>query len=197
LAKDHASVTRQLAATEFRKITEFRKTNVMSVFTVHEPPLRSAYASADPQRFVFVRDGFYVWAFLLAPLWMIRHRLWLVLVLYLALSIGIETGLRMVGASPLLITLVATLISLLVGLEGGTLRRFTLSRRGWRNVGVVSGDKLEDAELRFFDTWVRNRPPQSAASPGAKPAPPAASPPPPTSEQPSVIGLFPEPGAQR
>ena len=25
-------------------------------------------------RFVFVRDGFHFWAFLLAPLWMLRHR---------------------------------------------------------------------------------------------------------------------------
>jgi hypothetical protein len=169
----------------------------MSVYTVHEPPLRAADSSADPQRFVFVRDGFYVWAFLLTPLWMIRHRLWLVLVLYLVVSIGIETSLRMLGASALLIALVGTLISLLIGLEAGTLRRFTLSRRGWRNVGVVSGDKVEDAELRFFDTWVRSRPAQGAASSPAK-SPPAGSPPPPASPQSSgVIGLFPEPGAQR
>ena len=52
----------------------------MSVYTVHEPPLRAAEASPDPERFVFVRDGFYFWAFLLTPLWMLWHRLWLVLV---------------------------------------------------------------------------------------------------------------------
>ena len=34
----------------------------------------------DPERFVFVRDGFHFWAFLLAPLWLLWHRLWLVLV---------------------------------------------------------------------------------------------------------------------
>ncbi len=170
----------------------------MSVYTVHEPPPRSAYASADPQRFVFVRDGFYVWAFLLTPLWMIRHRLWLVLVLYLAVSIGIDLALRMLGASGALIVLVGIMISLLIGLEAGTLRRFTLLRRGWRNVGVVSGDKLEDAELRFFDTWVRNRPAQSAAASAAKAAAPTgASPPPPSPEQSGVVGLFPEPGVQR
>ncbi len=45
----------------------------------------------------------------------------------------------------------------MIGLEASTLRRFTLRRRGWRNVGVVSGDDLEDAERRFFDAWVRAR----------------------------------------
>ena len=32
---------------------------------------------AHTARFRFVRDGFHVWAFLLAPFWMLRHRLWL------------------------------------------------------------------------------------------------------------------------
>ena len=31
---------------------------------------------------VFVRDGFHFWAFLLAPLWLLLHRLWLALVIY-------------------------------------------------------------------------------------------------------------------
>ena len=70
----------------------------MSVYTVHEPPLRAADALADPQRFIFVRDGFYLWAFLLTPFWMLRHRLWLVLVLYLVLTIGLEAALRIFGA---------------------------------------------------------------------------------------------------
>ena len=52
-------------------------------------------------------------------------------------------------------SVIGLLIALLVGLEAGTLRRFTLTRRGWKNVGVVSGDDLEDAERRFFDAWLR------------------------------------------
>jgi hypothetical protein len=65
-----------------------------------------------------------------------------------------------------------------------------LRRRHWRNVGVVAGDRLEDAEQRFFGAWVDN----AAASGGAVPPPPPSSA---TPETPGVIGLFPEPGAQR
>src|SRR5687768_3953512 len=55
---------------------------IMAVYTVHEPPHEDP-AEADTDQFVFVRDGFYFWAFLFGPLWMIWRRLWLVLLLYL------------------------------------------------------------------------------------------------------------------
>ncbi len=177
----------------------------MPVYTVHEPPVRTAGALADPARFAFVRDGFYWWAFLLTPLWMLWRRMLLVFVLYLVVSIGIETALRIYAASTGVISLVAALISLLVGLEAGSLQRFTLQRRGWKNVGVVSGSDLEDAEQRFFAAWVNGQQtPANPPSAGTPPRAPAAAYPglPRTPSQSTpyssgVVGLFPEPGAQR
>jgi hypothetical protein len=180
----------------------------MSVYTVHQPPLRTAddlaaassaaAGLANTDRFVFVRDGFSWWAFLLTPLWMLRYRLWLVLTVYLLLSAGIDAAFHALGASVLSIVLVGVLISLFAGLEAGTLRRLTLSRRGWRNVGVVSGHDAEEAERRFFDAWVR----QASAPRSGPPRAPASSSTPPMpadsrGEPSGVIGLFPEPGGQR
>ena len=54
----------------------------MRIYTVHEPAPRENEIVADPDRFRFVRDGFYFWAFLLGPVWMLWHRLWLVLLIY-------------------------------------------------------------------------------------------------------------------
>ena len=178
----------------------------MPVYTVHEPPVRTAGALADPARFVFVRDGFYWWAFLLTPLWMLWRRLWLVFVLYLVLSIGIETALRVYGASGGVISLVAVLMSLLVGLEASTLQRFTLKRRGWKNVAVVSGSDLEDVEHRFFAAWVNGVKTTASTPPAAPPTTPMAAymapylAPPQTASRSAavssgVIGLFPESGA--
>ncbi len=166
----------------------------MSVYTVHEPPQRGADALADAERFVFVRDGFYWWAFLLTPFWMLRHRLWQVLVIYLVVIACLDTALRLVGASSLVITCVGVLISLLAGFEAGTLRRFTLRRRGWRNLGIVGGDDLEDAERRFFDIWLDESPRSGAPSNPSPPPPPPASG---GTAPPGIVGLFPEPGAQR
>jgi hypothetical protein len=141
---------------------------------------------------LFVRDGFSFWAFLLAPLWMLWHRMWLVLVAYLVLAGGLLAVLLVVGASLTAVIAAGLLISLLVGLEAGTLRRVTLRRRGWKEVGLVSGNDREVAERRFFATW-RHDGAAAPAAAGVAPAPPPSRAP----QTAPVIGLFPEPGGQR
>ena len=168
----------------------------MSVYTVHQPPLDSGAAATEPYRFVFVRDGFSWWAFLLTPLWLLRHRLWLALAIYVLVSAALDVGLRALGASVFVLVLAGLLISLLAGLEAGTLRRSKLARRHWRNIGVVTGDDVEDAERRFFDAWTRQAPVRRPPSPPNAPASGPAAPAPPSAPS-GVIGLFPEPGAHR
>src|SRR5262245_55921857 len=112
----------------------------MAIYTVHEPPLKKNESEPDPDRFVFVRDGFYFWAFLFGPLWMLRHRLWLVLLCYVLVTSALAIILRTVGASANVGSAVAFLVAVLIGCEAGTLRRFTLARRGYRAVGLVVGD---------------------------------------------------------
>lgn len=125
----------------------------MAVYTVHQPPLRNGETAPDPDRFVLVRDGFYFWAFVFGPVWMAWRRLWLVLALYLAFMIAVVTALQIMDASRGMQAVVMVGIAILVGLEAGTLRRWTLGLRGWRNVGVVIGDNIETAERRFFSQW--------------------------------------------
>ena len=169
----------------------------MSVYTVHEPPLRAGAAASDVERFAFVRDGFSWWAFLFAPLWMLRYRMWLVLTGYVVVSVGLGMVVSLSGASALAGSFIGLLIALLVGIEAGTLRRFTLNRRGWNNLGVVSGDDLEDAERRFFDAWLRRTNSPSSGPPAPMPRSASAAPVRRGPLGPDVIGLFPEPGAPR
>jgi hypothetical protein len=166
----------------------------MSTFTVHRPPLRKDESAVDPERFVFVRDGFYFWAFLLAPLWLLVHRLWLVLVLYVAFSAAIEFGLVLVGAAGAVKFAVALAISLLVGFEAATLWRWTLARRRWAMLGFVVGKDLELAERRFYGEWAQraDRAPPPAAYAPAYAAPVRLGAP----SSADVIGLFPEPGSK-
>ncbi len=169
----------------------------MSVYTVHQPPLPAGDPLPEAERIMFVRDGFSFWAFLFGPLWMLWHRMWLVLAGYIAIVVVLETLAVVFDVSSNADAVVGLLISLLVGLEAGTLRRFTLRRRGWVNVGVVSGDDVEDAERRFFDAWLRD-----SSAPRAAGVPQAAAPTlnavtPRVPQSGDVIGLFPEPGAHR
>src|SRR5947199_2849542 len=118
----------------------------MPIYTVHEPPRRDDELLAHTARFRFVRDGFHFWAFLLAPFWMLRHRLWLELIVYALIVGGATFALRRLGIEESAGGLVWFLISVLVGIEASSLLRWKLSRRGYDNLGVVVGDDLEDAE---------------------------------------------------
>jgi len=163
----------------------------MPVYTVHQPPLRRDSGEADPTRFELVRDGFSFWAFLLAPVWMLLRRLWLVLLGYLIVVAVLQFALSAMGASRTTMTLVGLLLSILVGLEAATLRRWTLGRRGWKNLGVVVADDLDSAERRFFDAWVAGA--RSFPAPSAPPVSPARL----TSSGPGdVVGLFPQAGTR-
>jgi hypothetical protein len=162
----------------------------MSVYTVHEPPPRADEQAADPHAFVFVRDGFHFWAFLLTPVWMLWHRLWLVFVLYLILVLLVDAAALAAGAAMPAALAIGALVSLLAGLEASTLRRWTLARRGWKNVGIVIGDDSESAERRFFDSWYDTDAPSASAAPATTVSPMRV--PSPT----DVIGLFPQPGAR-
>jgi hypothetical protein len=162
----------------------------MSIYTVHEPPLRGAQAEPDPNGFIFVRDGFSFWAFLIPPLWMLRHRMWLALVIYIGIAVLLHVGLSAIGASSGVRFAASLILHLFIGFEAATLRRFTLRRRRWTNIGVVVGDDLEAAERRFFDTWARHAP----RVPSVRPPAPAIAVPAPA---PDIIGLFPQPGASR
>jgi uncharacterized protein DUF2628 len=168
----------------------------MPTYTVHAPqPGWTNDASRTLEQFVFVRDGFHFWAFVLAPLWLLLHRLWLALIIYVvgygALSFGFAFA-RVPSSTQLL---VALLIALLMGFEASSTWRWTLNRRGWATLGFVVAEDAETAERRFFAEWQK----RAADAPSIPPteskysAPVRRGPPSPS----DVIGLFPEPGGQR
>jgi Protein of unknown function (DUF2628) len=162
----------------------------MPTYTVHAPPLKADQTAPDPERFLFVRDGFHFWAFVFAPLWLLVHRLWLAFFGYLVLSGLLSAALYWSDAKSVG-TLAGLLIALLVGFEAPTLWRWTLARRRWKTLGFVVAEDNEMAEQRFYSSWTAR---QNEAPP---PSEQAYAPPPRRSAPPDVIGLFPEPGGPR
>jgi Protein of unknown function (DUF2628) len=176
----------------------------MPVYTVHAPVTGDAGAAAT-DRFAFVRDGFHVWAALLGVVWLAWHRLWLALIGWIVLMAAIDVAMVRLSVSPAAVFLVDALLALLMGFEAASLRRWTLSRRNWRQLDIVVADDEEQAERRFFDRWTakqrnlsndqaavdRGGPPPTRDIPGQ----PFSRPPP--LPQNEIIGLFPEPGASR
>jgi hypothetical protein len=167
----------------------------MPTYTVHQPPPRQGEAASAPERFVFVRDGFHFWAFVLAPVWLLWRRLWLAFAIYLVVSILLGTGLLLLGLPSSVQFLAGLLIELLIGFEAGSIWRWKLTRRGWRMLGFVVGEDAEMAERRFYAEWTK-RADEAPVTPPAAPEPRYAAPVRRGTPSPSdVIGLFPEPRA--
>ena len=166
----------------------------MPTYTVHAPSSLSDAASS-PERFMFVRDGFHFWAFVLAPLWLLLHRLWLALLIYVVGYGTLSFGFAFARVSSSTQLIVGLLIALLMGFEASSIWRWTLNRRGWATLGFVVAEDAEMAERRFFSEWQKHAA-DAPSVPVSEPrysAPVRRGPPSPS----DVIGLFPEPGGQR
>lgn len=150
-------------------------------YTVHLPPTGSDEAAQ------FVPDSFAPIAFVAPWAWFPFHRMWLVTIAYLVALAVVAVALSFSGLPSLMQTLITSALSLLIGLEATNLKRWTLRRRGWREVAVVVAASREEAERRYFaerDTLVATPPVALAATRPATSAT-AASPLP-------IIGLFPD-----
>jgi len=129
----------------------------MRAWTVHPPasghrasvPAAGGEAPRRPLRsggLLLVPEGFSLLAALVPVLWFPLHRMWLVLVLYLALVVlavvllPVELGLYLGVAA-----------QLLIGMHAQDLRRWTLSRCGRPAATVVLGRDEEAALLRALE----------------------------------------------
>ena len=155
----------------------------MAVYTVHVPEgVADHVRRAD--RTVFVREGFNSAAFVFGLLFLLWHRLWIALALWLLACCSIA-ALAWTLHPPVgsLVALLA-LMHLFVGVEGNDLRRWRLERRRFSLADVVTGHRREDAERAFFFRRPSEAP-VPAPPPTRRPAHDA---------MPAVIGMFQDEG---
>jgi Protein of unknown function (DUF2628) len=96
----------------------------------------------------FIRDGFSWPGFLLPPLWLLWHRLWIEAALAIAAAV-LAAGLQWLTGLATTAPLLWLLVAVFVGLEGNALRVAALSRRGWHSWGVVEAGNLDDADTHY------------------------------------------------
>jgi hypothetical protein len=118
----------------------------MRAYTVHAPPHDPA-----PERFAFVKDGFSWPAFLFSFPWILWHGMWLALLCYVVFAAVVIAVAAWLGDGYAWI--VAIIGVFVLGFEGNAIRRLSLERRGWREIGDAAGRNLVEAETRFFGDW--------------------------------------------
>lgn len=152
----------------------------MRSYTLHLPAEARPGEAHGLDRAQVVPDGFSWAAFAFTFLWFFYHRLWLA-------GLGVLAGLaavagigRLLGLSPGAGFVIALLVSILIGFEASSLRRWTLARRGRPARDAVVAANAEDAEIRALSRWLDGSGPVLPVR--GYGSTPAATP---------VIGLFP------
>lgn len=168
----------------------------MITCTVHERDEIEGNIETRAGKIIFVREGIAWWALFFPLIWILFHRLWLVLLLYLAAVFVIGAAAELADIPEAAGGLATMALSFLLALEGNDLRRWTLKRKGYALADVTGGRDMAECEQRFFESWL---PAQEQQRTSATPAPslPRESKANQTSAAPGgddVIGLFPEPG---
>lgn len=133
--------------------------NRSAAYTVHEPPEIEGTLPERAERLVFVADGFSWMAALFGPFYLAVKREWIALALYVAALVTLVNVLNLAGMEEQWISWSLLLLNVILGFEMSDIRRRSLRRAGWSELGTVTGDAVEDAERRFFDGWL------AAASP--------------------------------
>lgn len=119
----------------------------MRLYTVH-----MRHPTLDPLRDIrLVKDGFCWPAFFFSIAWALWNRMWLAAAGLLAAGLLLDAALAFSGADDGTQAVVLIGFAVLVGLIANDLRRWTLFRRGYLDMGAVSGDDQDAAERRFWE----------------------------------------------
>ena len=116
----------------------------MRYYSVHAP--NNEFDSPDD--YLFIKDGFSWPAFLVPPLWIVWHRLWLTLVWYVVFVLVVAWAGRLLGENIGFWTAILGII--LFAFEANNTLRLSLEGRGWDEVGSSFGKDITEAEARYF-----------------------------------------------
>ncbi len=157
----------------------------MATYTLHVPEGSIPGEAGALERAELVRDGFSPGAFLFTFLWFFWNRLWIAGLGVMIAVVGLPVALQAMRVNTGAAVLAELLLSLLIGLEANSLKRWTLRRRK-PAVDVVTASDIEEAEAKAFSRWLAGAAePRTFVARGSMPVVPYRGAEP-------VIGLFPD-----
>jgi hypothetical protein len=168
----------------------------MHIYTVFLPS--STPSAPGAEEAVFVRQGFSRSAFLVTPLWALRHGYWLALALWIAwlffvLLLASYANLH-IGAAFALYNFGAFAF----GLEADRFREAQASRNGLLLRGLTLGESLGEAESLYFGRHLAALQPAGwKSSARSAPLSKTGGETPNTAAETDLLGLFPPRGTQR
>lgn len=131
----------------------------MAIYSVHNRP------AARVDDAIFVKDGFAWPALVFTLLWTLWHRMWIVAAIVFSTTAAVAALASWLGLGDAPVNLASLAVGLILGFEGNDLRRWSLARQGYEELGLAPGRDLDEAELRFFAAQSSFQPSASNAVP--------------------------------
>ena len=139
----------------------------MVAFTIHEMPDPPTERLDRADAHVFVKEGFSWTATLFAPVWLLMGSMWIAFAAYCAVVGLLVAASWQFEVVEQFLPWALVAIHFLIGLEGDSIRRWTLRVAGWRDLGAVTGRTPDECERNFYDAWLPTQPHIAARNPDA------------------------------
>jgi hypothetical protein len=120
----------------------------MAIYAVYLPLGDSPLRAADQAK--LVRQGFNWNAFLMTPVWALRHGLWRALALWLGWTLAVASAVAFAGLDPASSFVLYGLGALAFGLEADQFRQAGLTRSGYFLQALTQGGSTPEAEIVYF-----------------------------------------------
>ncbi len=133
---------------------------------MHSPPEDDRSFQERANDYVFIKEGFSLWAALFGPFWLVMQNMWVEVAAYFGGLILLSIILEALGFTPEAISFAFLFANAVFGLFARDLRRYHYDRRGYHLTDVVIGKTLEECETRFFRNLAPDQhPPLNTAHP--------------------------------
>jgi hypothetical protein len=116
----------------------------MAVYTGLVPP------NGEPDKAIFLAEGFSWGAFFFTILWALWHRLWVIAGLLFLVFAALSVALSLKLVDPAVMLVIQLGLGLLLGFEAQQLRLLSLERAGYRQAALITASNQEAAELEYF-----------------------------------------------
>src|SRR5262249_16212343 len=108
-------------------------------------------APEPAERMILVRESFSFWALIFNIFWLIAHRLWRVLALYMVAVIAVGVAGELLHLAEGLIFIAQLFLQVMLAVHAHDLQGSSLVRRGYRMVGVLAAESEMHAERRYHE----------------------------------------------
>ena len=123
---------------------------MIKTYTVHSPPQDNRPEDDRVMDYIFIKEGYSIWAGLLGPFWTLANAMWMETGVYIGGLIIGSILMEVIGFNAGAIGGTILFANLIFGLFARDLQRFFYERQGYKLETVVNGKSYQDCEVRYF-----------------------------------------------